>query len=73
MASLQGALPNMPPSSTLLHTPGAGTPSSAGAPPQPSSFSQAVPPLALNYTSALPPGNSYSLTLSRLLPDHLFS
>ncbi|KAK9268766.1 hypothetical protein L1049_000528 [Liquidambar formosana] len=56
MASLQGALPNMPPPSGLLHTSSLVTPSPTWMPPQSSSYAPAMPPLAPSYASALPPG-----------------
>ncbi|KAK4798437.1 hypothetical protein SAY86_030763 [Trapa natans] len=56
LAPLQGALPNIPPSSRLLHASTAGTPSAAWNPAQPSSFTQAVPHQAPTYVSASHPG-----------------
>ncbi|XP_031379441.1 probable ADP-ribosylation factor GTPase-activating protein AGD14 isoform X2 [Punica granatum] len=56
MASLGGALPNVPPSPALLHAPAAGVPAASWTPPQPSSYLPSVPSQAPNYTSTLPPG-----------------
>ncbi|KAJ9688491.1 hypothetical protein PVL29_014249 [Vitis rotundifolia] len=54
MASLQGSLPNMPPSMGLLHSSSAGT-QSTWTPPQSSLYPLAMPPQAPPYVSGMPP------------------
>ncbi|KAL6331305.1 hypothetical protein AAG906_009733 [Vitis piasezkii] len=54
MASLQGSLPNMPPSMGLLHSSSAGT-QSTWTPPQSSLYPLAMPPQAPPYASGMPP------------------
>ncbi|KAL1159280.1 hypothetical protein V6Z11_A08G281200 [Gossypium hirsutum] len=54
MASLQGALPNLPPPSGLLRTSSLGTPSSAWMPPQSLPYASGIPSQSLPYASALP-------------------
>ncbi|KAK8559108.1 hypothetical protein V6N12_042392 [Hibiscus sabdariffa] len=54
MASLQGALPNAPPSG-LLRTSSLGAPSSAWMPPQSLPYASGMPSQSLPYASALPP------------------
>ncbi|XP_065851575.1 probable ADP-ribosylation factor GTPase-activating protein AGD14 [Euphorbia lathyris] len=55
MASLQGALPNVPPSSGLQHTSSLGAPSSTWVPYQSLPFSSAMPPQQPSYASDMPP------------------
>ncbi|GLT51685.1 hypothetical protein SLA2020_250780 [Shorea laevis] len=55
MGSLQGALPNMPSMSVLLHTSSLGTPPTWMPPPQSLPSSSAAPSQAQPYGSALPP------------------
>ncbi|TYJ24554.1 hypothetical protein E1A91_A08G268200v1 [Gossypium mustelinum] len=54
MASLQGALPNLPPPSGLLRTSSLSTPSSAWMPPQSLPYASGIPSQSLPYASALP-------------------
>ncbi|XVE54305.1 hypothetical protein DITRI_Ditri03aG0070100 [Diplodiscus trichospermus] len=54
MASLQGALPNVPPPSNLVRTPSLGTPSAAWMPPQFLPYASGVPSQSLAYPSAVP-------------------
>ncbi|KAJ9183404.1 hypothetical protein P3X46_007264 [Hevea brasiliensis] len=55
MASLQSALPNMPPSSGLQHTSSLGAPSSAWMPTQSLPYPSTLPPQPPSYASATPP------------------
>ncbi|KAF2304553.1 hypothetical protein GH714_033312 [Hevea brasiliensis] len=55
MASMRGALPNMPPSSGLQRTSSLGAPSSAWMPSQSLPYPSALPPQPLSYASAMPP------------------
>ncbi|KAE7998770.1 hypothetical protein FH972_003281 [Carpinus fangiana] len=55
MASLQGALPNVPPASGVIRASSFGTPSSAWMQPQASSYASTLPPQAPPYAPALPP------------------
>ncbi|KAG8657406.1 probable ADP-ribosylation factor GTPase-activating protein AGD14 isoform X3 [Manihot esculenta] len=55
MASLQGALPNMPPSSGLQHTSSLGAPSSAWTPSQSLPHPSALPSQPPSYAPAMPP------------------
>ncbi|KAF8034389.1 hypothetical protein BT93_C0633 [Corymbia citriodora subsp. variegata] len=54
MGSLQGALPNVPPSSSLMHAPSLGTPTPSWMPPQ-GSYAPAASLQPQPHTSALPP------------------
>ncbi|XP_041007423.1 LOW QUALITY PROTEIN: probable ADP-ribosylation factor GTPase-activating protein AGD14 [Juglans microcarpa x Juglans regia] len=54
MASLQGALPSVPPAPGLLHTSSLGAPSSAWMPAQASLYTSAFLPQAPSYASAVP-------------------
>ncbi|XVF49219.1 hypothetical protein PTKIN_Ptkin03bG0251100 [Pterospermum kingtungense] len=54
MASLQGALPNVPPPSGLVRTSSLGTPSSAWMPPQSLPYASGTPLQSLPYASAMP-------------------
>ncbi|XVF88499.1 hypothetical protein PTKIN_Ptkin19aG0055900 [Pterospermum kingtungense] len=54
MASLQGALPNVPPPSGLVRTSSLGTPSSVWMPPQSLPYASGMPLQSLPYGSAVP-------------------
>ncbi|XP_042988987.1 probable ADP-ribosylation factor GTPase-activating protein AGD14 isoform X3 [Carya illinoinensis] len=56
MASVQGALPNVPPASGLLYTPSLGIQSSGLVAPQSPSYVSAMPPHSPSFVSAMPPG-----------------
>ncbi|KAK4783026.1 hypothetical protein SAY86_007400 [Trapa natans] len=68
LTPLQGALPNIPPSSMLLHASAAVTPSAAWTPAQSSSFTQAVPHQTLTYASALPSGAYMGQQMTGTMP-----
>lgn len=55
MASLQGALPNVPPASGLMRAPSFGTPSSVWMAPQASTYAPAFSHQAPSYAPAVPP------------------
>lgn len=70
MASVQGALPNVPPASGLLYTPSLGIQSSGLVAPQSPSYVSAMPPHSPSFVSAMPPGKCifFQIIISSGLP-----
>ncbi|XP_021275696.1 probable ADP-ribosylation factor GTPase-activating protein AGD14 [Herrania umbratica] len=68
MASLQGAMPNVPPASGLVRASSLGTPSSAWMPRQALPYASGMPSQLLPYASAVPPRAYIGAQLPSNLP-----
>ncbi|XP_038698552.1 probable ADP-ribosylation factor GTPase-activating protein AGD14 isoform X2 [Tripterygium wilfordii] len=70
MASLQGSLPSLPPSSGLMHTSNLGTPSPSWPPSQHSPYPLAIPTQGPTFANAMPP-RPYMVQPTTQVPNNM--